>query len=105
MPGSKAGEVVGSGRMNVRAWALEPDRRGLVVGQPVDLTFDALPGRKVTGRIDFISGAPDRRPEWGEGRYFTLDITPDTHALTLMPGMSVRVIARPPAADGKERAP
>jgi HlyD family secretion protein len=105
MPGSKAGEVVGSGRMNVRAWALEPDRRGLVVGQPVDLTFDALPGRKVTGRIDFISGAPDRRPEWGEGRYFTLDITPDTHALTLMPGMSVRVIARPPAAAGKERAP
>jgi HlyD family secretion protein len=105
MPGSKAGEVVGSGRMNVRAWALEPDRRGLVVGQPVELTFDALPGRKVTGRIDFISGAPDRRPEWGEGRYFTLDITPDTHALTLMPGMSVRVIARPPAATGKERAP
>lgn len=105
MPGSKAGEVVGSGRMNVRAWALEPDRRGLVVGQRVDLTFDALPGRKVTGRIDFISGAPDRRPEWGEGRYFTLDITPDAHALTLMPGMSVRVVARPSATGGKGRAP
>lgn len=104
MPGSKAGEVVSSGRMNVRAWALEPDRRGLAVGQPVELTFDALPGRKVPGRIDFISGAPDRRPEWGEGRYFTLDITLDSAALSLMPGMSVRVVARPPAAAGKENA-
>jgi len=105
MPGSKAGEVVSSGRMNVRAWALEPDRRGLAVGQPVELTFDALPGRKVPGKIEFISGAPDRRPEWGEGRYFTLDITLDSAALSLMPGMSVRVVARPPAAAaGKENA-
>lgn len=99
MPGSKAGEVVSSGRMNVRAWALEPDRRGLAVGQAVELSFDALPGRKVPGHIAFISGAPDRRPEWGEGRYFTLDIEPQSDRLPpLMPGMSVRVIARPAAA-------
>ncbi|MCL6713351.1 HlyD family efflux transporter periplasmic adaptor subunit [Pseudomonas sp. R2.Fl] len=98
MPGSKAGEVVSSGRMNVRAWALEPDRRDLKVGQPVDLSFDALPGKRVPGRIEFISGAPERRPEWGEGRYFTVDVTLDSGSLALMPGMSVRVIARPPAA-------
>lgn len=98
MPGSKAGEVVSSGRMNVRAWALEPDRRDLKVGQPVELSFDALPGKRVPGRIEFISGAPERRPEWGEGRYFTVDVTLDSSSLALMPGMSVRVIARPPAA-------
>lgn len=98
MPGSKAGEVVSSGRMNVRAWALEPDRRGLKVGQPVDLSFDAVPGKRVPGRIEFISGAPERRPEWGEGRYFTVDITLDPNTLTLMPGMSVRVIAKPSAS-------
>lgn len=106
MPGSKAGEVVSSGRMNVRAWALEPDRRGLKVGQPVDLSFDALPGKRVPGRIEFISGAPDRKPEWGEGRYFSVDVTLDANTLTLMPGMSVRVIARPQpsaAAGGKAR--
>ena len=102
MPGSKAGEVVSSGRMSVRAWALEPDRRDLKVGQPVDLSFDAVPGKRVPGRIEFISGAPERKPEWGEGRYFIVDVTLDAHALTLMPGMSVRVIARPqaPAATG-----
>lgn len=98
MPGSKAGEVVSSGRMNVRAWALEPDRRDLKVGQPVELSFDALPGKRVPGRIEFISGAPERRPEWGEGRYFTVDVTLDSGSLALMPGMSVRVIVRPPAA-------
>lgn len=98
MPGSKAGEVVSSGRMNVRAWALEPDRRDLKVGQPVELSFDALPGKRVPGRIEFISGAPERRPEWGEGRYFTVDVTLDSGSLALMPGMSVRVIAKPQAA-------
>lgn len=107
MPGSKAGEVVSSGRMDVRAWALEPDRRGLAVGQPVELAFDAVPGKKVAGRIAFISGAPDRRPEWGEGRYFTIDITLDAHTLALMPGMSVRVIAKPADASSpaKGKAP
>ena len=98
MPGSKAGEVVSSGRMNVRAWALEPDRRGLAVGQPVTLAFDAMPGRKVTGRIAFISGAPDRRPEWGSGRYFSVDIDFDAGKLRLLPGMSARVIVRPARA-------
>lgn len=95
MPGSKAGEVVGSGgAMQVRAWALEPDRRGLRVGEDVRLSFDALPRREVRGRIRAIAGAPDRKPEWGEGRYFTVDIDlPAGHGLALLPGMSVRVTA------------
>lgn len=94
MPGSKAGEIVGAGTMRVRAWALVPDRRGLQVGQHVRLAFDALLGSAVTGRIATIAGAPDRRPEWGEGRYFSIDIAlPETHGLALLPGMSVRVTA------------
>lgn len=104
MPGSKAGEVVSGGEMSVRAWALEPDRRGLVEGQRVDLSFDALPGRKVVGRISHIAGAPDRKSEWGEGRYFTIDIDLDTRQLTLLPGMSVRVLATPSAAGAVKRA-
>jgi hypothetical protein len=97
MRGSKAGEVVSGGEMDVRAWDLEPDRRGLVEGQHVDLAFDALTGRKVAGRITSIGGAPDRKPEWGEGRYFTLDISLDARQLGLLPGMSVRVLAKPQA--------
>lgn len=98
MPGSKAGEIAGGGDMQVRAWALEPDRRGLRVGQPVQLAFDALPRQRLQGRITAIAGAPDRKPEWGEGRYFSIDIAlPPGHALKLLPGMSVRVSPLAPA--------
>ncbi|MBX9401156.1 HlyD family efflux transporter periplasmic adaptor subunit [Lysobacter sp. BMK333-48F3] len=98
MPGSKAGEIAGDGGMQVRAWALEPDRRGLRVGQPVQLAFDALPRQRLRGRITAIAGAPDRKPEWGEGRYFSVDIAlPPRHALKLLPGMSVRVSPLAPA--------
>ena len=97
MPGGKAGEVVSGGAMRVRAWALEPDRRHLRTGQGVQLAFDAYPGSSVPGRITAIAGAPERKPEWGQGSYFTVDI--ELRAATrlkLLPGMSVRVIA--PAA-------
>ncbi len=98
MPGSRAGEVVSGTGTSVRAWALEPDRRGLQVGQPVELSFDAIPGSRVQGRITTISGAPDRRPEWGNGRYFLVDIDFKAEGLKLLPGMSARAIVRPAAA-------
>ena len=102
MPGSKAGEVVSGGAMRVRAWALEPDRRHLRVGQDVQLAFDAYPGRDQPGRVTAIAGAPDRKPEWGDGRYFTVDIElRGPGNVTLLPGMSVRVTAAAP--QGKAR--
>jgi hypothetical protein len=81
--------------MRVRAWALEPDRRGLRVGQRVRLAFDARPGRNAEGRITAIAGASDKKPEWGHGRYFTVDIEllPQQQMLGMLPGMSVRVDA------------
>jgi hypothetical protein len=95
-PGFRVGEVVSSGRQRVRAWALEPDRHGLAVDQNVELRFDALPDRRAGGRIASISGVPEARPEWGMGRYFVLDIEfqDKTPPEGLLPGMSVRVIAR-----------
>lgn len=91
-PGQKVGEIAGAGAMRVHAWALEPERRGLSVDMPVNLAFDALPGRVARGTIRAISGAPETKSEWGSGRYFTLDIDIDNdHALPLKPGMSVRV--------------
>lgn len=97
MPGSTAGEVVSGGAMRVRAWVLDSDRAGLRVDQPVQLAFDALPGRGVEGTISGVSGAPERRPEWGEGRWFSVEIDFDAAGLRLLPGMSVRVVARPAA--------
>src|SRR5690606_1492414 len=99
MPGSTAGEVVSGGDMRVQAWVLESDRRGLRAGQPVQLSFDALPGGQVAGAIAAVSGAPERRPEWGEGRWFSVDVDFDGEGLRLLPGMSARVVARPAPAD------
>jgi multidrug resistance efflux pump len=92
-PGTKVGEVVGAGSgFTVRGWVLAPDRPGLRVGQPVQLHFDALPGHELTGTIQAIAGAPAGRSEWGDGRYYAVDISlPTTMALPLLPGMSVRV--------------
>ncbi|MDN5925116.1 MAG: HlyD family efflux transporter periplasmic adaptor subunit, partial [Xanthomonadales bacterium] len=93
-PGSEVGQVVApTGGHSVRAWALQPDRRALKLGQAVSLSFDALPGVIVGGRIRHISGASQAKPEWGEGRYYVIDIAfdEDANSLPLLPGMSVRV--------------
>ena len=91
-PGNKVGEVVGAGGFEVRGHVLEADRAGLAVEQAVQLHFDAFPGRRFSGRIVRISGAPEARAQWGEGRYFSVDIElgealPDN----ALPGMSVRI--------------
>ena len=94
--GQAIGEVVRPGALGVRAYALEPDRRGLQVGQPVQLQFDAVRGESLAGHIISIGGTPQAKAEWGGGRYFVIDISlPEKHALPLRPGMSVRVSAVP----------
>jgi len=92
-PGTKVGEVVGEADgFIVRAWVLEPDRDGLRVGQSLQLAFDALPGRSVHGSIRTIGGASTSKSEWGEGRYYELEIAlPEGIDLPLRQGMSVRV--------------
>jgi HlyD family secretion protein len=100
-PGQKIGEVVGDGPMEVRAWVLESDRAALREGQAVQLRFDALPGKRAAGRIERISGAPEPKAEWSDGRYFNIDIAIDeavSGVLPLRPGMSVRVEVDPTAA-------
>lgn len=97
-PGTAIGEVVGAGELAVRAFALEVDRPALAVGQAVAVDFDALPGRRVQGRIRAIAGAPEPKAEWGSGRYFTVDIALEgVEGLSLRPGMSARVDNRPGA--------
>lgn len=95
-PGQVAGQVIGTDALSVRAYVLEPDRAGLSVGMSVDLHFDALPSAPAKGHINSISGAPEPRAQWGDGRYFSIDIDLDLEQATtlpLLPGMSVRVEA------------
>ncbi len=100
MPGQQVGEVASGGAMGVRAFALEPERAWLATGQAVTLRFDALGDAVAQGRIERIGGAPEAKAEWGDGRYFLVDIALDdaAQALPLVSGMSVRVDV--PAPDG-----
>ncbi len=97
-PGQLVGEIVDRGKMSARAWVLAPDRPGLRVGQTMCLAFDALPGRAGSGVITAISGVPSERKQWGEGRYFAVDLrVEDAAEMPLRPNMSVRIQTPPPA--------
>ena len=91
--GVQIGEVIGEGALGVRAWALEPERAALRVGQDVTLFFDALPQVRARGRIERIGGAPEAKAEWGSARWFLVELAllDATEGLGLLPGMSVRV--------------
>lgn len=106
-PGTMVGEVVGTGSgFTVRGWVLAPDRQGLRTGQSVRLHFDALPDQQLSGTVGAIAGAPAARTEWGDGRYYAVDITlPTTVKLPLLPGMSVRVDTDLADAGGRMGAP
>lgn len=97
-PGSRVGEIIDGGPLKVQAYALEADRQALSEGQTVYLSFDALDGQGTASRIERISGAPQAKSEWGEGRYYTLDIElPADFKHTLLPGASVRIGIRQPS--------
>lgn len=91
--GNKVGEVVGTGGdFTVKGWVLEPDRNGLHIGEAVNLRFDALPKCQTSGSIIAISGMSTAKNEWGDGRYYEVDIAlPAKTNLPLRQGMSVQV--------------
>jgi multidrug efflux pump subunit AcrA (membrane-fusion protein) len=96
-PGNKVGQVVGGGSAyTVHGWVLEPERIGLHTGEAVTLRFDALPGSELQGSIRAISGASAGKNEWGDGRYYEVDIAlPAVTTLALLPGMSVQIDTDP----------
>ncbi|MGV7208042.1 HlyD family secretion protein [Oxalobacteraceae bacterium A2-2] len=103
-PGNEAGVVLGAGKMAVTAWVLEADRPYLSQGQQLTLRFDALPGATLTGTVETITGAPEARARWGQGRYFRVRIAlPERHGLPLAAGMSV--FAEPQAPGKAALAP
>lgn len=90
-PGNSVGSVMGTGGMHVLAFAIEADRPYLSVGQPVRVSFDALPGTTVQAKIAAIAGAPTPKAAWGNARYFKVDIGLPPNTLPLVAGMSVLV--------------
>ncbi|MFT7624844.1 MAG: Cu(I)/Ag(I) efflux system membrane fusion protein [Myxococcota bacterium] len=69
--------------------AYEADLPWLMVGQPVDITLDAAPGRGFPGTISFIEGAVDIKTHTTKVR-----VTVDNPDGTLRPGMFANVTVR-----------
>jgi len=105
-PGNKVGEVVGTGgEFTVHGWVLEPDRTGLHIGEAVNLRFDALPDSRLAGSICAISGTSATKNEWGDGRYYEVEIAlPAKVNLPLRQGMSVQVDTDLREAEGFDTA-
>lgn len=103
-PGQRVGDLIPDGadaRVGVRAFALEVDRQFLQEGDSVELSFDALRGKPLLAHIGHIAGAPQAKAEWGEGRYYEIEIAlPEDFALPLLPGSSVRIAIQPAQTTG-----
>lgn len=96
-PGNRVGEIVdasGGAELGVRAWVLEVDRPPLKVDQAVVVGFDAIAGSALPARITSIGGAPTSKAEWGDGRYFEIEVALELDAAAravLRPGSSARI--------------
>lgn len=100
--GFVVGEIVTPGKLGIRAYALESDRMGFSVDNPVQLRIDAFPGAQFETRILRIAGAPEQRKAWGDGRYYTMTVAlPEGINLPLKPGMSALIV---PAASNISQA-
>ena len=92
-PGQRVGEIVDGSdqqRLGVRAFALEVDRSALKVGDSVAVSFDALGARSVAGKVARVAGAPAEKAEWGNGRYFEVEIYGELDAADKAPLPPVR---------------
>ncbi|MBC3936302.1 HlyD family efflux transporter periplasmic adaptor subunit [Undibacterium sp. CY7W] len=91
-PGTLAGTIVGNGKIGVKGWVLEADRLHIRENMAVSLQFDALPGQQANSVIKTISQAPELKADWGNGRYFRVDIPiPEQFRQSAAPGMSVLI--------------
>jgi RND family efflux transporter MFP subunit len=65
----------------------EVDVRKLSAGQPVTLTLDADPGKKLSGRVVSVANVGEQRPN-SDAKVFEVKITVDQADTTLRPGMT-----------------
>jgi len=58
-----------------------------------ELTLDAFPARRLTGRVVDVGSAGERREQWGREPYFLVRIEMNELDVEIMkPGMSVRCV-------------
>ncbi len=80
--------------LRVEAWVNEAHIRQMKPGLPVDVTLDAYPDQRFSGKIKEVLNNAEKRKQWGRAHYFMVIIELEARDLTIMkPGMSVRCVA------------
>jgi HlyD family secretion protein len=92
-PGAPAFEIIDDSRLHVDASVDEADAARVAVGQPAVLTLDALPGRRIPGRLSKIAPALRRDLKGARTLPVEVEVTDPAGAMAagLKPGMSTNV--------------
>ncbi|MBW7933435.1 MAG: efflux RND transporter periplasmic adaptor subunit [Gemmatimonadaceae bacterium] len=73
--------------MESQTYVNEIDVRKLAVGQPVTITLDADPGKRLTGKVTAVAGVGEQRPN-SDAKVFEVKISVERPDTTLRPGMT-----------------
>jgi len=91
-PGSSIAEVIDSSKLEISAQVGETDRTNLKTGQPVEITVDALPGEKFTGKVRTVGGATAREFWDNDAKHkFDVAIQIDGGDARLRPGFEAQM--------------
>jgi HlyD family secretion protein len=93
-PGTAIARVIVSTEMQLSAKVSELERANIAVGQPAEIEFDALPGRKFHGAVKLAGGMAQQQAFWVTGSVSKFDISvqlTDGDA-SLRPGLTAQIV-------------
>jgi HlyD family secretion protein len=92
-PGSAIAQVIDSRDMELSAKVSENDRANIVVGQPAEIQFDALPGRVFHGALKSAGGMVQRTFFWEDaGSKYDVSIQLTDPDGRLLPGLTAQIV-------------
>jgi multidrug resistance efflux pump len=88
----KVAQIADTSDLAIKIWINSVDYPHIKAGVPVNIVLDALPERKMQGKLESISDSGSKRGEWGRAVYFEGIVAFDNSAIPdLLPGMSALV--------------
>ncbi len=92
-PSWKVLDVQSTDNFQIETWIHEIDAVGLEENTNVSVVLDAYPNKTYSGRIKSITKQSELKPQWSRSAYFpAIIVFDDNPELTLMPGMSARIL-------------
>jgi HlyD family secretion protein len=94
-PGMPVAEVIDPAEIDIEAKVSQSDRANIQVGQPAEITVDALPGKTFKGRVKTISSVASRGSFFfqpGAAPTFELTIQLDRSDPDLRPGFKAQIV-------------